>query len=232
MKTFFITATDTDAGKTFVTEGLLSAFSEQGYTTAGFKPVASGCMQTDKGLRNEDATRLMEASSVKLPYKQVNSYAFEPAIAPHIAAELVGKSIKLSRIVENIRENSIKVDVVLVEGVGGWLVPLNSNQTIADLAQTLDFAVILVVNIRLGCINHALLTVQAIEQSGLPLAGWVANTGSINPPMDCLHENIDSLKARINAPLLAVLPKLDLREPAYKTVFSRMANTLFEAKQF
>ena len=226
MNAWFITATDTDAGKTFVTEGLLRAFARAGYNSLGFKPVASGCELTEQGLRNEDALRLMAASSVKIAYEQVNPYAFEPAIAPHLAAEKSGKSIHLEQIVNNVRENSIKSDIVLVEGVGGWLVPLNATQTIADLAQQLGYPVILVVNMRLGCINHALLTVQSIAQSGLKLAGWIANTGSSVQTMAYLEENIVSLTQCINAPLLTVLPGLTLSDDKYNRHFTQIIHSL------
>ncbi len=226
MNAWFITATDTDAGKTFVTEGLLRAFSRTGYNSLGFKPVASGCELTEQGLRNEDALRLMAASSVKIAYEQVNPWAFEPAIAPHIAAEKAGKSIHLEKIVNNIRENSIKSDIVLVEGVGGWQVPLNATQTTADLAQQLGYPVILVVNMRLGCINHALLTVQSIVQSGLELAGWIANAGSSVQTMVYLEENIASLTQRISAPLLTVLPGLSISDERYNRHFTRIVHSL------
>ncbi len=226
MNAWFITAIDTDAGKTFVTEGLLRAFARAGYRSLGFKPVASGCELTGQGLRNEDALRLMSAASVKIAYEQVNPWAFEPAIAPHIAAEKAGKSIHLEQIVNNVRENSIKSDIVLVEGVGGWQVPLNADQTIADLAQQLAYPVILVVNMRLGCINHALLTVQSISQSDVELAGWVANTGLNEQPMNCLQENIETLQQRIKAPLLATLSTLKMSEPVYSETFTLLAKQL------
>ena len=229
MNAWFITATDTDAGKTFVTEGLLRAFAGAGYRSLGFKPVASGCELTEQGLRNEDALRLMAASSVKLAYEQVNPYAFEAAIAPHIAAEKAAKSIHLKQIVSNIQENSIKSDIVLVEGVGGWQVPLNSTQSIADLAQQLGYPVILVVNMRLGSINHALLTVQSIAQSGLKLTGWIANTGASVQTMAYLEENIASLTQRINAPLLTILPRLpelSLPDEKYDRHFARIIHAL------
>ena len=227
MNALFITATDTDAGKTFVTEGLLRAFARAGFDSLGFKPVASGCELTEQGLRNEDALRLMAASSVKIAYEQVNPFAFEPAIAPHIAAEKAGKSINLNQIVTNIQENSIKSDIVLVEGVGGWQVPLNTDETIADLAQQLAYPVILVVNMRLGCINHALLTVQSIAQSGLELAGWVANTGAAQP-MTHLQENIATLKQWIKAPLLAELPELKEHDSACTDAFDLMLHRLLD----
>ncbi len=203
-KAYFITATDTDAGKTFVSSGILQLWSDQGFKTLGFKPVASGCSETSSGLRNDDALKLIAAANVSLDYKLINPYSFEPAIAPHIAAQQAGVNIDVQVIADSIAQYCQHADHILVEGVGGWLVPLNTQQTIADLASLLGFPVILVVNIRLGCINHALLTAQAIAEKGLTMAGWIAN--SPEPGMACLEENIESLKALLSAPLLGVLP--------------------------
>lgn len=210
MKGYFITATDTDAGKTFITAGLLQSLSKLGYKTLGFKPVASGCQLTSQGLQNEDALKLIAAANVSLDYQMINPYAFAPPIAPHIAAQQANVSINLHCIVKSIQQHS--ADYVLVEGVGGWLVPLNEQQSIADLARLLGFPIILVVNMRLGCINHALLTALAIEQKGQVLAGWIANNACSDKPgpqgMAYLDENIQSLKARLSAPLLGIVPFL------------------------
>jgi len=205
MSAYFITATDTDAGKTFVSVQLLNYWRQQGYKTLGFKPVASGCRQTTQGLKNDDALQIIAASSVSLPYSTINPYAFEPAIAPHIAAQTIGFNIDIKQLARTILQHQDKSDKMLVEGVGGWLVPLNDRETIADLASILNFPVILVVNLRLGCINQALLTAQAIAHRGLTLAGWIAN----NTPAETMshrRENIDSLKDRLNAPFLGELP--------------------------
>lgn len=210
MKGFFITATDTDAGKTFVTAGLLQVLSRLGCKTLGFKPVASGCVLTQQGLRNEDAVKLINAANTALDYQLINPYAFEPAIAPHIAAQQSGVTIDLESIAAAVHQCPEDVDYVFIEGVGGWLVPLNTQQSVADLAELLAFPVILVVNMRLGCINQALLTAQAIEQKGLTITGWIANQAPQNndyyEPMDCLQENIQSLQARLSAPLLGIIP--------------------------
>ncbi len=204
MKAYFITATDTDAGKTFVTAGLLEALSKSGFKTLGFKPVASGCVMTEHGLRNDDAVKIIKASHSEISYSQINPYAFEPAIAPHIAAQKIGLSIHLQSIADTILNSLNDIDYVLVEGVGGWMVPLNDQQTVADLAALLNFPVILVVNMRLGCINHALLTVDAIEQKGLKLAGWIANQAENS--MQFLQENVASIESRITPPLLGIIP--------------------------
>ncbi len=210
MKAYFVTATDTDAGKTFVSANILKNWTEQGYKTLGFKPIASGCLMTQEGLRNDDALQLIAASNVSLPYKKINQYSFEPAIAPHIAAAQKGAYIDLQAIQATIFQHYKQAERVIVEGVGGWLVPLNEQQNVADLACLLNFSVILVVNIRLGCINHALLTAQAIEQRGLSLAGWIANSPEASTgggeAMACFEENIQSIQNRMQAPLLGVLP--------------------------
>lgn len=215
MKGYFVTATDTDAGKTVFTSGLLTALAQQGHRTLGFKPVASGCQMTEQGLRNDDALALMQASSVKLDYPLVNPYAFEPAIAPHIAAGLRAEEIKAETIVSLIRAQESQTDYILVEGVGGWLVPLNEQQTVADLAQLLGYKIILVVAMRLGCINHALLTVQAVEQYGMELAGWIANCGRQTDGMSYLQENISSLQTRLAAPFLGALPDLNANQQTF-----------------
>ena len=204
MKGYFITATDTDAGKTFVTTGLLEALSKSGFKTLGFKPVASGCVMTEAGLRNDDALKIINAAHSKIDYSLINPYAFEQPIAPHIAAHKVGVSIHLQTIADTIFNSLNDIDYVLVEGVGGWMVPLNDQQTMADLAALLNFPVIIVVNMRLGCINHALLTVDAIEQKGLNIAGWLANQAENS--MELLQENIASIESRITPPLLGVIP--------------------------
>jgi dethiobiotin synthetase len=221
-KGYFVTATDTDAGKTFVSSGLLYAWAQQGYQCLGLKPIASGCQMTVDGLRNEDALQLMMASSITVDYDIVNPYAFTPAIAPHIAAQQANINLHLPTIAKQIKEQQKKTDYLLVEGVGGWLVPLNAEQTLADLASLLNYPIILVVNIRLGCINHALLTAQAIAQQGLTLAAWVANINTEKDSMACIQENIESLKQRINAPLLASLPHTQPTEVAHFIDWSQL----------
>jgi len=197
----FVTGTDTAVGKTWVSLGLMAALKTQGRVVVGMKPVSAGCEATPAGLRNADATALMAQSSVALPYELVNPVAFEPPIAPHIAAADAGTSIDLRRIERAYAKLIRSSDVCVVEGAGGWLVPLGPRSSLADLAARLALPVILVVGIRLGCLNHALLTVESIERRGLPLAGWVANVlvdGSARP-----DANVAALEARITAPLLA-----------------------------
>ncbi len=204
---YFITGTDTGVGKTVVTLGLMQYLQQQGVTVAAMKPVAAGCEKTAAGLRNDDAVQLMQQSSISLDYDQVNPYAFEPAIAPHIAASQCGVRIEPERILRTYSELTDLVDCVLVEGAGGWLVPLNDSATMADLAVQLGLNTILVVGIRLGCLNHALLSAAAIQSSGLKFAGWVANCLP-STRAGAVDENINSLKSRISAPLLGIVPAL------------------------
>jgi len=200
---YFVTGTDTGVGKTLVSCALLHALSVQGYSVAGFKPVAAGCEPDGE---NDDAKRLRAASSLPLEYSQVNPYCLVPPIAPHIGAAQSGVHIEIPLLLEACRELAGRVDEVVVEGAGGFMVPLNDDQTFAELAAELQFPVILVVGMRLGCLNHALLTVGAIAASGLTLAGWVANV--LEEEMPVLQENIETLHKRIAAPLLGVIPYL------------------------
>lgn len=198
---YFITGTDTSVGKTLVSCALLHAFAALGKRVAGFKPVAAGCDEDD---HNEDAKRLRAASSIQATYGQVNPYCFPHAIAPHLAARHAGTRIDFSRIMASYRELAGQADEVVVEGAGGFCVPLNEKQDSADLARQLDLPVILVVGVRLGCINHALLTVSAIADHQLECAGWVANI--LDADMPALQENIEALRERIEAPLLGIVP--------------------------
>ena len=207
MRGYFITGTDTDVGKTWVTAGLLQAINEQGLSTIAMKPVASGCKIIDDKLRNADAECLMQHMNTQAEYSDVNPYSYEPAIAPHIAANQVGEKIQLEKINQTAERLAKHADVILIEGVGGWAVPLNETQTVADLALELQLPIIMVVSIRLGCINHALLTEQSIRASGLILAGWVANMCDSTDVVK--EENIHALQQRLNCPLLAQIPLLN-----------------------
>jgi dethiobiotin synthetase len=214
---FFITGTDTDVGKTTVALALMAALQRQGYTVAGFKPVSAGCERTADGLRNDDAVRLMQQASVQLPYDLVNPYAFEEPIAPHIAAERNGVTMQITPLMSTYREIAQQVDIVIVEGAGGWLVPLNERETMADVAVALDLPVILVVGLRLGCLNHALLTQESIQSHGLPQAGWIANHLSLALPYS--QKNLATLSRRLVCPLLATIPYLEHFE--IETVLTR-----------
>jgi dethiobiotin synthetase len=198
---YFVTGTDTGVGKTLVSCALLHAFSAQGKRVAGFKPVAAGCDEDD---HNEDAKMLRAASSIQATYGQVNPYCFPHAIAPHLAARHAGARINFERILTSYRELAGQADEVIVEGAGGVCVPLNERQDGADLAKQLGLPVILVVGMRLGCLNHALLTMRAIADFQLECAGWVANV--LDADMPALQENIEALRERIAAPLLGIVP--------------------------
>ena len=198
---FFVTGTDTDVGKTYIASALVRHFVEQGYKTIGMKPVAAGCDRVNGELRHGDVEALVAASNVQTALSDVNPYAFVPAIAPHIAAEQAGLNVSLEKIQQAFDGLKSQADVVVVEGAGGFRVPINQQETMADLAIKLNLPVILVVGIRLGCINHALMTAGSIKAAGLNLVGWVANR--IDPNMPALEENIATLKAMIKAPCIA-----------------------------
>jgi dethiobiotin synthetase len=202
----FITGTDTGVGKTVVATALGRALVAQGKRVAVMKPVASGSHRTPQGLRNEDALALMAASNVAAPYDQVNPYCFEPAISPHIAAEEACIAVDTVHIRRNFDTLTAAADVIVVEGAGGWLAPLGPHISIKDLATTLDLPVVLVVGVRLGCINHALLTKLAIESQGAQFAGWIANT--IDPGMARQKENLETLAQQLGTAPLAVVPSL------------------------
>lgn len=210
---FFIAGTDTDAGKTTVACGLLHAARQRGLSTAAAKPVASGCEVTPEGLRNGDALALLGECSVALDYAEVNPIAFAPAIAPHLAASEAGIELTVKILLPSVHQVlAYGADLTLVEGAGGWRVPLSGRENLSDLAVALGLPVILVVGVRLGCINHALLSAEAIARDGLPLAGWVANV--IDPHTARLDENLATLAERLPAPCLGQIPQLHAATPA------------------
>ncbi|MAX31973.1 dethiobiotin synthetase [Onishia taeanensis] len=207
MATYFITGTDTDAGKTLVTAGLLALARRQGLTTLGLKPVASGCDLHAEGLRNEDALALQARSYPDVDYATINPFAYAPAIAPHLAARQAGDRLHLATLTDAMGGAlALKRDLTLIEGAGGWRVPLNDNEDLSDLAGALQVPVILVVGLRLGCINHARLTAEAISAQGLRLAGWVAN--GITTDFDEADDNLASLAHHLPAPCLGRIPYL------------------------
>ena len=197
---FFVTGTDTDVGKTYVACKLINDYIAQGYKVVGMKPVAAGGDFVDGKWLNNDVLKLEAASNVKAPRELINPYSFKEAIAPHIAAEITGVEIKIEVIQQAFMRLTDMADIVIVEGAGGFLVPLNKTETMADLAAALNIRIILVVGMKLGCINHSLLTVEAIKARKLALHGWVANY--IDPNMQMLAENEASLAARIVQPKL------------------------------
>lgn len=198
---YFITGTDTGVGKTLISCALMYAFAAQGQRVVGMKPVAAGC--NDDG-HNKDVKQLLAASNVLVTYGQINPYSFQDSIAPHIAASNSGVCINFARILTSYHELKSQADVVIVEGAGGIRVPLNNNQDIADLALELGLPLILVVGMRLGCLNHALLTASAIEACGLKCAGWVGNV--LCADMSAVQANIVALQQRLAFPLLGVVP--------------------------
>ncbi len=204
---FFITGTDTGIGKTWSTLALMQYYQNQGKTVLGMKPIASGCEWQEGQLKNEDALLIHEQASIELPYQAVNPYAFELAVSPHIAAAESGVEIELAHIVDQYRNLAKMADVVLVEGVGGWLVPLNEFDVVADLAKQLALPVIVVVGVRLGCINQAKLTFDAIEQAGCKCYGWIASC--VEKDMQKLDENIATISKATPVPLLAIFPFLE-----------------------
>lgn len=212
-KTFFVTGTDTGVGKTMVSAAILEAAKMAGKRALGMKPIASGCENTPEGLRNEDALILQQSASETLAYDLVNPVALAPAIAPHIAAAQAGRVISADRLVGFCRGMQIRpADLLLIEGAGGWRVPLNDRETYSAVPQQLGVPVILVVALKLGCINHALLSAEAIRNDGLSLAGWVANH-SEPEAMSCEQETVDYLRAHIPAPCLGVLPWVEGANP-------------------
>lgn len=217
MQEWFITGTDTGVGKTRVMLALIQYFQQQGWKVAGMKPIATGCELTPDGLRNADAQQLLQFSNLPISYSQVNPYAFLPPIAPHLAAAQSGQLIELDKIARAYYQLSRLADIVLVEGVGGWRVPLDAHHTLKDLVLLLDLPVILVVGLRLGCINHALLTAEAIVHDGCQLRGWIANHLTIE---ENWQEVIESLQARLSAPLLGIIPFISESDPAQQINFS------------
>jgi len=203
MNSVFITGTDTGVGKTRVSCVLMRQLIGKGLRVVGMKPVASGAETHSGRLRNEDALQLIATSNVDAPYEWVNPYSFAPPIAPHIAAQQAGVSILPEVIYNAYKQLAAIADVVVVEGVGGWRVPIDASKTMADIAQMLNLPVIMVVGMRLGCLNHAQLTAQSIQASSQQFAGWVANI--IDPRLPALQENLDTLKEVLKIQLLGVL---------------------------
>lgn len=200
MDVYFVTGTDTGVGKTRVTLGLIAAAQGAGLKVSGMKPVASGCERTDKGLRNDDARQILSLLEPGVDYSLVNPFAFEDAVAPHIAAQRERREVDLGKVGECFETLAVDKDVLFVEGAGGWKVPLDESRSFPDLASYLKARVILVVGMRLGCINHALLTAEAIKTDGFELAGWVANEPETG--YSSYTETLNWLRPRIKAPLL------------------------------
>jgi dethiobiotin synthetase len=209
----FITGTDTGVGKTVIAAGLVWLAALRGTRVIGLKPVASGAVRTAAGLRNEDALALATAGSVGAPYEVTNPHCFEPAIAPHLAAADAGVGIRTEGLVAWYAQATAAADLAIVEGAGGWRVPLHPDGFLSDLPEALGLDVILVVGLRLGCLNHARLTAEAIERDGrCRLAGWIGNC--IDPGYARLDDNLGTLGRLLGGPALAVVPSLDPPSPA------------------
>ena len=218
MRGVFVTGTDTGAGKTLVATALLHALRTHGVLAAGFKPVAAGAELRDGRLVNEDALALREASGLALPYAEVNPYCFEPPVAPHIAAAEAGCRVAIAALRAAAQRLAGQADFLVVEGAGGWRVPLGPDLDMQGLAGALELPVLLVVGLRLGCLNHALLTADAIRASGQVLLGWVGS--AVEAQMPHREENIVTLRERLDAPCLGVIPHL--RTVDAQTVAARL----------
>lgn len=203
---WFVTGTDTEVGKTVASSALLQAACAAGLRCAGYKPVASGSEMTADGLRNADALALQKNSNVPLVYAEVNPYTFAEPTSPHIVSLAENRPIALAQLSAGLRQLEQRVDWLLVEGAGGWFTPLSEQYTFADWVQQEQLPVILVVGIKLGCINHALLTAQVIQQAGLHLAGWIAN--DVTEPGKRHAEYLATLRRMLPAPLLGEIPHL------------------------
>ena len=203
-ESFFITGTDTNVGKTYIACQLLRAAQERGCSTLGLKPLAAGAEKIAGEWRNEDAVLLHQAATIKLPYADINPFCFELAAAPHLAAKKIGITLDAKTIAQNVRNtlDESDFDYGVIEGAGGWRVPLNNTETMADVVKLLQIPVILVVGMKLGCINHALLTTEAIKADGVTLHGWIAN--DLGNPMPLLEENIATLEQLLSAPRIPI----------------------------
>jgi dethiobiotin synthetase len=213
-QSLFIAGTDTGVGKTLVSVALLRALARGGVRAAGMKPVAAGATMTSHGWRNDDALDLAGAGNVQVPYEWLNPYCLPTPTSPHLAAIDAGMEIQIPRILAAFERIKARSDVIVAEGAGGWLAPIGpgispgGGNTMADVAQALGLPVLLVVGLRLGCLSHALLTAAAIERSGLPLAGWIANP--IDPHFVDAGRYVESIAERLAAPLLWTAPRVIL----------------------
>ncbi|MDN4626546.1 dethiobiotin synthase [Erwinia sp. PsM31] len=207
MSSWFITGTDTEVGKTVASTALLQAARAAGLRSVGYKPVASGCEMTAEGIRNSDALALQRNSVLTLPYEQINPLAFLEPTSPHIVSAEEGRPIEFTQLSAGLAALREQAEWVLTEGAGGWFTPLSATTTFAEWVTLEQLPVVLVVGVKLGCINHAMLTAQAVTASGLRLAGWIANT--VQPPGRRHAEYMATLQQRLPAPLLGEIPFTD-----------------------
>jgi len=217
----YVTGTDTGIGKTFASCALLHALRGQGLRAVGMKPVASGCTWLDGRWKNDDALALQQASAVDVAYADINPFALEHPLAPELAARDAGTEVTLPPILDAYARLATKADAVVVEGVGGWAAPLSSSLMQVDLVRALELPVVLVVGLRLGCLNHALLSARAIEADGATLAGWIGS--HVDPAMARVEDNLKMLQARLPAPCWGVLPHMPNAEPAAMAGHLRVA---------
>ncbi|NOH71853.1 ATP-dependent dethiobiotin synthetase BioD [Vibrio pectenicida] len=201
---FFVAGTDTDVGKTVASTAILNALAQKEIRTIGYKPVAAGCEKTEHGYRNSDALYLQMASTLEVEYEDINPYPLELATSPHIAAQREKVNIEYTVLSSKLSQHKKRADIVLVEGAGGWRVPISDRECLSSWVQQEKLAVILVVGIKLGCLSHAMLTVDAIEADGLKIVGWVANR--INPGTEHYADIISMLENKISAPKLGEIP--------------------------
>ena len=217
----YVTGTDTGIGKTFASCALLHALRGQGMRAVGMKPVASGCTWLDGGWKNDDALALQQASAVEVAYADINPFALEHPLAPELASREAGTEVTLPPILDAHARLAAQADAVVVEGVGGWAAPLSSSLMQVDLVRALELPVVLVVGLRLGCLNHALLSARAIEADGATLAGWIGS--HVDPAMARVEDNLKMLQARLPAPCWGVLPHMPNAEPAAMAGHLRVA---------
>jgi dethiobiotin synthetase len=224
----FVTGTDTGVGKTVVAAALLRGLVREGLKVAGMKPVASGAELSACGLRNADALALARAANVKAAYETINPYCFAPPIAPHIAASDAGCVIDVRHLRQRFDALASTADCVVVEGAGGWLTPIGRAQTMADIAIALDLPVVLVIALKLGCINHALLTARALAAAGAELAGWVGN--SIAPDFDRKADNIAALEGLLQQPAAAIVSYAAQRPDALELPAAAVRHLMAQAR--
>ena len=201
---FFIAGTDTDVGKTVASKAILQALAAKGLNTIGYKPVAAGSEKTEQGWRNSDALHLQKAATLEVAYDDINPYALELPTSPHIAAKHEDVEIKYDVLSEKLVQHKAQADVVLVEGAGGWRVPVSDTDNLSTWVKQEQLPVVLVVGIKLGCLSHAFLTAEAIRADGLNLVGWVANR--VNPGTEHYADIIEMLESRLGAPKLGEIP--------------------------
>ncbi|MBV7299722.1 dethiobiotin synthase [Enterovibrio paralichthyis] len=203
-KSYFVTGTDTEVGKTVASMAVMQAVSKAGYSVAGYKPVAAGSKETEQGLMNSDAIRLRECTTIEVSYEEVNPCLLQAPCSPHIAAGLENTAVNFGVLSQGLKTLQSRSEFTLVEGAGGWRVPVSYDQTLADWVIEEKLPVILVVGIKLGCLNHAYLTAEAIRRDGLEIAGWIANR--INPGTEHYGEIVKTLTHHLNVPKLGEIP--------------------------